>query len=58
MDAINKQDEFVLEQIKAALAALRNNKPEDRSEKARRYAVTTTEMEKVLAYFYLYVILE
>lgn len=34
-----------------AYRKLKASKPEDRSEKARRYAVTITEMEKVLSYF-------
>jgi hypothetical protein len=33
------------------LVELRDNKPNDRSELDRRYAVTITEMEKVYAYF-------
>ena len=34
-----------------AYRKLKAGKPEDRSEKARRYAVTITEMEKAIAYF-------
>lgn len=34
-----------------AYRTLKESKPEDRSEKARRYAVTITEYEKVLSYF-------
>ena len=37
------------------LRRLRDAKPEERNELARRYAVTITEMEKVLAYFWSYV---
>lgn len=37
------------------LRKLRDAKPEERNELARRYAVTITEMEKVLAYFWSYV---
>lgn len=37
------------------LKQLRELKGEDRSEKARRYAVTITEMEKVFAYFNTFV---
>lgn len=33
------------------LQKLRASKPEDRSEKARRVAVTITELEKVIAYY-------
>jgi hypothetical protein len=35
-----------------AYRKLKASKPEDRSEKARRYAVTITEMEKAMAYFF------
>jgi hypothetical protein len=42
----------------AAYQALNSAKPQDRSETARRYAVTITEMEKVLAYFRMMVIEE
>lgn len=35
----------------AAYRQLKKAKPENRSERARRYAVTITEMEKALAYF-------
>ena len=38
------------------LEQMRRAKPTDRSEKARRYAVAITEMEKVVAYFKTYVI--
>jgi hypothetical protein len=37
------------------LRQLRDAKPEERNELARRYAVTITETEKVLAYFWAYV---
>ncbi len=40
----------LLSQLKAA-------KPEERSEAARRYAVTITELEKCAAYFKIFVIL-
>lgn len=33
------------------LRRLQEAKPNERSEKARRYAVTITEFEKVIAYF-------
>lgn len=38
------------------LEEMKQAKPDDRSEKARRYAVTITEFEKVAAYFKTYVI--
>jgi hypothetical protein len=48
-------DSKALELLKAALEAMREAKPEERSELARRYAVSITELEKVIAYFVLYV---
>lgn len=44
------------EALGRALHILRSNKPEERGELARRYAVTITEMEKVYAYFVIYVL--
>lgn len=40
------------EALLVAYRKLKASKPEDRSEKARRYAVTITEMEKALSYFF------
>ena len=37
---------------------LKNAKPAERSELARRYAVTLTEYEKVMAYYLMYVVNE
>lgn len=37
--------------IKQAIDELIAAKPNDRSEKDRRYAITITEIEKVLAYY-------
>ena len=49
-------DLTVLDNLQKNLAFLRFAKPDDRSEKARRYAVTVTELEKVVAYFKTYVV--
>lgn len=49
-------DSICYELLGNALTALNVAKPNERSEKARRYAVTITEMEKALAYFKTYVI--
>jgi hypothetical protein len=38
-----------------AIEKMREEKPEERSEKARRYAVAITELEKLIAYFKVYV---
>ena len=42
--------------IANALFTLRTNKPNDRSEKDRYYAVTITDLEKALAYFITFVL--
>ena len=42
--------------LQDTLMMLRDAKPEERSELARRYAVTITELEKVLSYFIVYVV--
>lgn len=42
------------EALKAAHEAVKAEKPNDRSDKDRAYAVTITELEKVIAYFQVY----
>lgn len=49
-------EEADYEALKKALTELRTHKPEERSEKARQYAVTITELEKVIGYFKMFVI--
>jgi dTDP-D-glucose 4,6-dehydratase len=44
-----------LQALEQALETLSKAKPNDRSEKDRRYAVTITELEKVIAWFKVYV---
>lgn len=39
-----------------ALEALMTGKPDERNETARRFAVTITEMEKVLAYYITFIV--
>lgn len=39
-----------------AMLYLREAKPTEKSEVARRYAVTITDLEKVVAYFQVYVV--
>jgi len=51
----NLGDNIAFGNLKTTLVVLRNSKPNDRSDKDRAYAVTITEMEKLLAYFYLFV---
>jgi DNA-binding GntR family transcriptional regulator len=48
--------ENCLDILDQALEDLRTAKPDERSELARRYAVTITELEKVIAYFVMYVV--
>ena len=49
-----KNDE-ALNGLEASLHFLRSAKPDERSELTRQYAVTITELEKVVAYFRVYV---
>jgi len=43
------------EKLLDTLEALRKEKPEERSEEARRYAVAITELEKVVAYYWTFI---
>ena len=45
-----------LDKLEEALDALRAEKPQERGEDARRYAVAITELEKVIAYFVTFVV--
>jgi len=53
---VESVDAAAMDKLQKMLEFLRFTKPEDRSEKARRYAVTITEMEKVVAYFQTWVV--
>ena len=55
-DDVESPDMQAMGDLMRALNRLRATKPNDRSEKDRRYAVTITEMEKVAAYFRFFVI--
>jgi hypothetical protein len=44
--------------LQNALNTLRKAKPEERSEVARRFAVTITELEKVIGYFVTWIVNE
>ncbi len=48
-------DMTVLGWLTDCLRVLRINKPNERSERARRYAIAITEMEKARGYFKTYV---
>ncbi len=52
---IPSSEKVVLDWLTDSLRVLRINKPNERGERARRYAVTITEMEKVIGYFKTYV---
>lgn len=54
----NEKNQVTAVALDSALAHLITSKPEERSELARRYAVTITEMEKVYAYFMQYIMEE
>ena len=45
-----------MDAMERALNFLRAGKPPERGEESRRYAVTITELEKVVAYFKVYVV--
>lgn len=49
-----EEETYIL--LQETLVAMRKAKPEERSEKARRYAVAITEMEKVIAYFQTWIV--
>lgn len=54
MDELTGQelaDDETWSALLAAYRKLKASKPDDRSEKARRYAVAITEMEKAMSYF-------
>jgi hypothetical protein len=53
---MNNKNEDCFEALQDVLKKLRDAKPEERSELARRYAVTITELEKVIAYFWFYIV--
>jgi len=57
---MDKNEEIQARDIHASMVALLNQmrqaKPEERSELARRYAVSITDLERVEAYFQTYVL--
>ena len=46
----------LLEDMQKMLERLKTEKPKERNEEARRYAVTITEMEKAIAYYKIYIL--
>ncbi len=55
VDVLKLDDQSMLWQLQTTLSELRISRPNERSERSRKYAITITEMEKVLAYFKMYV---
>lgn len=51
MDNEPTTENLLLQRLMSLLMDFRDAKPEERSELARRYAVTITELEKCAAYF-------
>lgn len=51
-----ERNKEALKTMEATLQTLRDAKPDERSELARRYAVAITEYEKSLAFFKFYVV--
>lgn len=51
-DTGDPKDLAALQSIANAIKTLKENKPEERSEKARRYQITLTDLEKAWATFY------
>ena len=45
-----------LDLLESALESLQSEKPNDRSEVDRRYAIIITDLEKVLAYYKTYIV--
>jgi len=52
----NHKNHEVMASLLMSLNELRRSKPNDRSESDRRYAVTITNLEEVIAYFDTFVI--
>jgi len=52
---MNYSDDRVFGSMKSLLDEMKSFKPNDRGEKDRAYAVTITELEKLIAYFAMFV---
>lgn len=49
-------DQDVFDRMQDLANVIKQAKPEDRSSKDRAYAVTRTEFEKVISFFYTFII--
>lgn len=52
----DQTEQTVEDSLRAALEKLKSEKPNDRSEKDRRYAIAITELEKAIAYYVAWVV--
>jgi len=50
----NATDAEILSDMNSLIEKMKAGKPDDRSKKDRRYAISITEMEKTMAFFYTY----
>ena len=50
-----KKAQAVFEALQAALQAMKDNKPNDRSEKDRYSAIAITDLEKIISFYGFYV---
>lgn len=56
-NTVLRQDrEGVLISLESTLRMIKRNRPNDRSEIDRRYAIVVTDFEKVMAYFKTYIL--
>jgi len=55
-DASKQAREGILISLESSLRMLKCNRPNDRSEIDRRYAILITDFEKVIAYFKTYIV--
>lgn len=58
MTSLGKRAYNCSKMLNDTLTLFRACKPDDRSETARRYSITITELEKALAYFEVWVVKE
>ncbi len=55
-DASKQAREGMLISLESSLRMIKRNRPNDRSEIDRRYAILITDFEKVMAYFKTYIV--
>ncbi len=55
-DASKQAREGILISLESSLRMIKRNRPNDRSELDRRYAILITDFEKAIAYFKTYIV--